>query len=287
MLGTVAGVATAFALVVAAAAPARAQASASAGRWELSAGAQLASPRGWVQVRESEIDGTRLRYGPDLGVRRDHAWSLGVRYRASHRTAFTLDIESRALDGSATLPRDVYFNGTTLAGGATLATRTHFPRFLQFTGTVERRLAAMGNGATLAARAGLTFVALTFVLHGTLAPGSVLRETSEDFVTQELPVPVVGLVFQRPLGRRVALVASAAGGGLPRVNSLRHEGGRVMLSQSHADLSLGLRYTLSPAWRVTGGYHFTHFAQHETSAEDGNDIVLDEHAARLVLAWGF
>jgi hypothetical protein len=236
-------------------------------------------------VREGEIEGTRLQLQHDLGVRHTHAFEIGAAYYLSGRTAFRLTVASTALNGRTTLPGDVLFNGATLAGGSTLVTRTDFPHFVRVTLTGERRLALIGSGGALSGSAGLTFVALTFALQGTLAPTSAGRETKEDFVTQELPVPLVGLRLEYPLARRVSAVASIGGGALPWVNSLRSEGGTVMLKQSHLDLGLGLAYALTGSLRLDVGYSGTHFAQFERSHEDGNAIRLGEHAVRIGVVW--
>jgi len=255
-------------------------------RWEFAAHAQLSSaPAGWVQVREGAIEGRRLWFQRDLGVRHTHAYEIGAAYHLSGRTAFRLTVASDALDGRVTLPGDVLFNGATLAGGSRLVTRTDFPHFMRVTLAGERRLASIGSGGALTGTAGLTFVLLTFELQGTLAPGTAGRETKEDFVTQELPVPLVGLRLEYPLARRVSAVARVGGGALPWVNSLRNEGGTVMLKQSHLDLGIGLAYALTRSLQLDVGYSGTHFAQFERSHEDGNDIRLGEDAVRVGVVW--
>jgi len=173
-----------------------------------------------VQVRENATAGTRVRFGPDLGVRRVFDYSLGVGRRLGARTWADLAITSTTLDGRTTLPRDVTFNGATLERGTALRTAVGFPRFMTLTGTVSRRVLALGSGE-LDVRGGITFIALRFLLHGTLAPGSALHETSEDFVTQELPVPVAVVSIELPVAARLRVFGDADGSYLPRVNSLR------------------------------------------------------------------
>jgi hypothetical protein len=238
-----------------------------------------------VQVREGDIEGTRLWFRRDLGVRSTHAYELGAAYHPSSRTAFRLTVASNALDGRTTLPSDVLFNGATLAGGTTLTTRTDFPNFMRVTIAGERRIILVGQGGALSATAGLTFVLLTFELHGTLAPTTEGRETKEDFVTQELPVPLIGLRLEYPFARRFSVISSVDGGFLPWVNSLRSEGGTVMLEQSHVDVALDLGYALTRSVRLDVGYSGTHFAQFERSHEDGNDIRLGEDAVRIGVVW--
>lgn len=256
-------------------------------RWEVSLGGSLSAPAGWVQVRENQIEGTRLNLRHDLGVVRAHAVALGLGYHVSDATAVRLSLESNALDGRVLLPGDVIFNGTTLAAGTTLETRTHFPYFVRATVSADRRLLGIGRAGYLSGMAGLTFVMLTFQLHGTIAPASVGHETKEDFVTQELPVPALGLTLDYPFARHLYVRSSLDGGYLPWVNSLRHEGGEVRLTQRHVDFGVGLGYAVTPTLLAEGGYRYSDFVQRESSREDGNDIRLTEHGARLELVYRF
>ncbi len=246
-------------------------------------GGTVGTPTGWVQVRETQIEGTRLNFRGDLRV--DRAWTgeFAVRYLRGRNT-LRFVVQSYALDGTTTLPGDVRFNGATLAGGTPLATRTRFPWFFRATLTRERDLAAMGGGR-VSAIAGLTFVALTFRLRGTLSPATVGRETREDFVTQELPVPLIGLAFAHPVTGRLATEASADMGYLPWVNSLRHEGGVVRLRQHHLDLALNVTCILASALRADVGYRYSSFTQHEDSREDGNDITFAQSGMYAGLAY--
>jgi hypothetical protein len=59
----------------------------------------------------------------------------------------------------------------------------------------------------------------------------------------------------------LALRSSVSGGALPKVNSLRQEGGTVYLQQSHADVDIGLVYLIRQHAEVGLGYHFTYFVQ--------------------------
>jgi hypothetical protein len=182
------------------------------------------------------------------------------------------------------LPVDVLFNGATLQGGTTLETR---PDFFRLTALYEKRFVAFAGGGSLSGEAGFTFVALTFKLHGTLAPDSQGNETQEDFLTQELPVPLLGLRLRLPLCPRLWFEGSLTGGYLPRVYSLKNEGGKVDVTQSHADLGLWLRYGLTPAVDLKAGYAYSDFVQHETSGEDDNLIHLTSNSVTLGLAARF
>lgn len=276
-----------FALVAGTAIPGgrlRAQAD-SVTRWQFLAGADAGSPGGWVAVRENAIAGTRLSLARDLGVHHVFRYTLGIARRLGERTRLDVTLTGTSLAGRAVPARDVVFNGATLEAGAPLETAVGPSRFVTGTLAVDRRLVALGRG-WLSVRGGITFTGLTFVLHGTPTAGSAHHETQEDFVTQELPVPLGGLTARLPIAARVSVFADVEASGIPRVNSLRREGGEVTLKQSAAGLTAGVDMALGRALRAAVGYRAAIFSQHEASNEDGNDILLRERtlALRLTLA---
>ena len=255
--------------------------------WDAGAFFERGSPEGWVQVRENQIEGTRLGFRRDLGARSWQTVAVRAELHPGRRTEWTILLESHSLSGTAALPHEVNFNGATLAANSTIFTRTTFPSFLQATVTVRRRFASLANGGTLRGDLGLTFVALTFRLSGTLAPASHGSETQEDFVTQELPVPEVGVSLEEPVAGPFTVCAALNGGYLPSINSLRREGGEVTLRQTHLAAALVIAYRIQTHWDARLAYRFTHFTQQETSAEDGNDIRIDSRGISLGLVGKF
>src|SRR5207253_245530 len=128
------------------------------------------------------------------------------------------------------------------------------------------------------------------VTHGTrLRLGDLGLDVSEaeDFYLPAMPVPILGLRFDYPLTRRLGLRASVAGGLLPKVDSLRTEGGTVYTWQSHADAGLAVTYAVTPRLGVEAGYQYTYFHQHEKSHEDDNVFELIDHGLRARLTLRF
>jgi len=255
--------------------------------WQVALAMGYGDPSGYVQVRENQIEGTRLAFGSDLDVNHMSVEALRVAYRIDPDQSVQLVLQNYTLTGSTVLPQDVNFNGATLAAGTRLRTVTRFPDFLRATLFYQRTLSQFANGGSLSGRAGFTFEGLTFKLDGTLTPDSVGQEMKEDFVTQELPVPMVGVQFDEPLNDRLAFVASLDGAWLPRVNSLRTEGGEVTLAQTNMDATLGLDYALTRRLDLTGDYRFGYFKQDERSHEDGNYILLKSNSVEFGLTYAF
>ncbi|MHB1862842.1 MAG: hypothetical protein ACYCVL_07700 [Gemmatimonadaceae bacterium] len=255
-------------------------------RHTLTVSYELGRPTGWVQVRENAIAGTRLSLARDLGVHVASTVNVQLTVPAG-AGAVGVSVAGTTLRGSTVLGQPVFFNGTTLQGGTVLNTRTEAGDFVRVVVDYRRRLARVGAGGELVGRAGLDATLLEFRLQGTLDPTTVGHETKEDFVTQELPAPFIGAELHLPLGGRVELRVGADGGGLPWVSSLRYEGGLVRLEQRRLDGNAGLDLALASRLRVGAALHYTSFAQHERSGEDGNQFSMSSTGVALHLAWRF
>jgi hypothetical protein len=256
-----------------------------ASRWRWTAALETAQPSGWVQVRENDIEGTRLTFGGDLGIRRRNGVRLDTFKTVSPEAKWQLSVATYTLDATTTISAPITFNGATIAPGP-LRTATHYTHFLEFDGSYRHRFLTFGERGGLWGSVGGTFVLLNFTLHGELAPDSLGKETTETFYVQELPVPVLGLHLSYPLGRVWSLTSSATVGGLPRVNSLRHEGGVVRLKQTNDAFSVGASVRRS-AWQISVSAFARAYMQDEQSHEDSNVIHLRDRGLAIGLAHSF
>lgn len=255
------------------------------GSWSASAGLQYGGPSGWVQVRENRVAGSRLGYGNDLGVSCIPAEDLTLRHETGDSGYWEFSFHNYSVAGTAVPQSDIYFNGTTLEAGKPVSADTQFPDFLRFSVVAGRHLAVVGG--TLSGELGFDYTALNFRLAGTVASGSAGHESKEDFVTQELPVPLAGVGLSHPLGGGWRIVSGMRLGYLPWVNSLRHEGGVVRITQAEIEVRGGLSYDFTSDASLSGEFFYSYFSQHEESGEDGNAILLETRGARIELAYRF
>jgi len=258
---------------------------AAAGEWHWAVSLESAQPSGWVQVREKDIVGTPLSFSEDLGVNRRNGFRLETTKTVSPRAEWQLSLATYTLDGTTTTTQPITFNGATLAAGP-LRTATHYTHFLELDGSYRRRLLTLGERGGLWGSVGGAFTLLNFTVHGDLAPDSAGSETTEAFYVQELPVPVVGLHLRYPMGKDWSLFSSATIGGLPRVNSLRNEGGKVRLKQTNDAFSVGVAVR-RPAWEWSLSAFARDYVQDEQSHEDSNVIHLRDRGLAVSLARPF
>lgn len=259
--------------------------SSAAGRWHGLLEAESGTPGGWVQVRENSIAGTQLHMA-DLHADQWRTLRLAAWRDLSEVSAVRVSLSASTIRGSTLLDHPVVYNGTLIAPGR-LDTTTRYPDFWALRGGYWRRLLHFPQGGGLWSSVGLTFVGLTFRLHGQIDPSSVGHETKEDFITQELPVPTLGAHLRYPLTPRILLLADLSGSHLPWIYSLRHEGGAVRITQSSVEERLGLSGRVARGWRLRAYWFDRYFAQYESSGEDGNAIKLTSHGFGLGLAHDF
>lgn len=260
-----------------------------AGPWEFTFDGRIGVPTGRLQVGECPkvgeggAPGTLLRLR-QLGIDVSGTLEASAAFHLTLRDAVRASYLYSFLRGSTNINGpSVVFNGQEFVNGS-LDTNADFSRISL---AYERTLLSRPSGEHVIGSVGLTYVSLDPTLTGNSPqqPGSSGKthgkSNSEDFYRQELPVPILGLRWDHPLGRHWLLRASVSGGGLPRVNSGRREGGTVYLQQSHADAGMGLAYIFGPLAQLDAGYHFTYFFQHEKSHEDNNLFELIDNGAQV------
>jgi hypothetical protein len=230
--------------------------------WEFTLGGRVGAPTGRLQVGESfgagAAPGTRLSLST-LGIHVSEAVEGSVAFHLTADDAVRVTALYYFLRGDSTPSQSVVYNGEEFKPGSLHANADFWRLGLAYERVLWRSLADELVGSL-----GLAYVYFnpTLTGHG--------HSNSEDFYLQELPVPIAGLRWSHALGEHWLLRLGAAGGGLPRVDSLRQEGGTVYLQQSHADADAGLVYRWRGGAELELGYHFSYFFQHEQSHEDNN-----------------
>jgi hypothetical protein len=245
-------------------------------RWEVSLDGRIGVPSGYLRVGENQSRGTRLSLHEDLGIDVSEALEANVAFHVTPRDALRATYLYYFLEGGARIDPTASYNGDGFGPGH-VDTDASFHRVsLDY-----ERLLVNGYGAFLTGSVGLTYVYFDPKLS---ARG---HSTSEDFSRHELPVPIVGFRLDIPMGPRFAARASLRGGGLPRVDSGRKDGGTVYLQQTHGEAGLSVVYAITRALQLDVGYRFIYFYQHEKSPVEDNAFELIDSGGRLALTYRF
>jgi hypothetical protein len=235
-----------------------------ASKFELSSAVFVGHPGGYVRVGENGNRGSKLRLNDDLHIVFSESVDAAVAFHFTPRDAVRATFLYYFLRGRGLLDRPATFNDEVFTLPGHLTIDADFYRLgLQYERT------AVIPGGFLTGIVGLTYVHLAPKVssHG--------HSNTEDFSREELPVPVVGLRFDIPMGNGFAARASVGGGGLPRVNSGRKEGGStVYLEQIHGDAAMALTYAATKNLLFDIGPRLTYFFQKEKSQREENAFEL-------------
>jgi hypothetical protein len=227
-------------------------------RFELSLAAAFGRPGGYVRVGHNGEPGSRVRLNDDLNIGLSESVDGAVAFHLTPRDAVRFTFLYYFLRGRGLFDRTVSYNDEEFKAPGSPGHISIDADFYRVGLAYERT--ATVPGGFLTGIVGLTYVHLNPKLS---ADG---HSNSEDFSRYELPVPVVGLRFDIPMGNGYAARASIGGGGLPRVSSGRKEGGStVYLEQIHGDAAMALTYAATKNLVFDIGPRLTYFFQHETS----------------------
>jgi hypothetical protein len=239
----------------------------------------LAHVGGYVDVREGPEggpgSGTRMAL-EDLGLDTAAIVSLGVLIPAGEDSDFRIRLRYWFLSGSGTFAQDVGFNGIIYAAGQPIEADVFRVDFLA---DWRPSIWSFAEGGALRLLLGVDFRYVDFQTDGTLAAGSPAADPSEGFYKQELPLPSLGLRVDYALSPDVALHAEAFGFRAIGWDSLRSEGGEVILSQDNFEASVGAAFRLGEAWELEAGLRFGYLFMDEQSPEDGNVLLLRDGGA--------
>jgi hypothetical protein len=243
----------------------------------------------YARVRENTIEGTRLRFKADLGIDTVQIPELWATYWLTDRDALQLQFHYFVADGSKFLGDPVTYNGASIEGSQGIhASGSPWATLGLY---YERLLLPPSTNIDLRGKVGAQYTYLDFDLgHPRLASNTVGTETREDFNTQELPVPTIGLESRNPLSDHLSLDTLLIGAWLNHVDSLRTEGGTVYLSQAEVQAHARLSYSDDAhlgSLRAFLGIGYFYYQQKESSHEDGNFIRLSTFGPELGLAYTF
>jgi len=250
-------------------------------RFEFSLGAYIGRPGGYVRVGHNGEPGSRVRLNDDLNIGLSESVDGAVAFHLTPRDALRFTFLYYFLRGTGLFDgRTVSYNDEEFKAPGTTGHISIDADFYRVGLAYERT--ATVPGGFLTGIVGLTYVHLNPKLS---ADG---HSNSEDFSRYELPVPIVGLRVDIPMGNGYAVRASLSGGGLPRVNSGRKEAGStVYLEQIHGDATIGLTYAMTKNLLFDIGPRLTYFFQHETSHQKDSAFELVDVGLRLGLTLKF
>jgi hypothetical protein len=231
----------------------------------------------YTRVREDTARGTYLYLDKDLGIPVVGEASLHGGWRFDSDDALALAFSYIFIGGHRVLHGSIDYNATALEPGTDVAENPASVTWMAIELQYERELFrfAEGNRGLLALDLGLRLDVIDWRFSSaTVVAGSVKKEPGEDFLTQTIPIPVIGLTARIPIAEDWDIVLAARGFRLNHVSSGRVEGGIVYISESFIDATAGLVVRLSPSVQFAFGARYLYVDFDGESREDGNLVGL-------------
>ena len=240
----------------------------------------------YTRVRENADKGTNLWLEDDLGVPVIGEAGLQLGWRFDADDALALACDYIFIGGGAVLHGPIVFNATTLAAGTDVQETplsVHWVTVeLQFERTIFRF--AEKDRGLLAIDLGIRYDDIDWRFSkATISSKSTGAEAGEDFRTQSIPIPVIGLTARFPVVPDWDLAAGARGFTINHMSSGRSEGGIVYISESFIELTVGAVYMGWKGVQLGFGYRFLYVDFDGESREDGNQIGVFTHGAYLTV----
>ena len=153
------------------------------------------------------MNGTPLPLGPGLDIGYVQRLHLGAIDELTPGHTLVLGLDFARLKGETMFPTLVYFNGLGLTAVWSVITDTNPPNTWQITALDLHKLFPQTTGqAQLSSELGLTYMGPAYNLPGMPLGANNASElsgnrTSEVYITQELPEPLIGVRLHRPLAQ--------------------------------------------------------------------------------------
>jgi hypothetical protein len=234
-----------------------------------------------TRVRENGDEGDILKFQDDLGITVVGETRLRFGYRFDSDNALEIGISHIFCWGGTTVPRDIHYNGSTIAAGSSLDS---MPRWLVFEFNYERVLVSWGEQGRgeLDLDLGIRFDYLHWDFqnfHFTATSSG--HEAAEDFDTQAMPIPMIGLSIRQPLVDHLDFTAFGRGFRANLWPTGRTEGGPVTWSETAIEAGAGLAWRIADSFEIYLGYRFLLLDIKEQSGEDGNFVTLRANGGLL------
>lgn len=225
---------------------------------------------GYVRVRELKSDGDKLSLGNDLGMKDWNSASLEIARFFKNHSGVRASFEYFIFNGSSIINRDIWFNATHLKGSDGLS----IYQTQQFRGQLcyERTIHLVPNLRTIYI-VGLLYDGLIFRIRGTTLPDTQRNEPYEDFISQALPYPQLGLRIEKELTAKSSLAAEIKGTWIPLFKSFFIEGGHMFLHYYAMNINISYRYHIKTFY-FQPGIHYRLLKTYENSGEDTNDFFV-------------
>jgi len=198
---------------------------------------------GYTQVREWQNIGQKFHLNEDLGLNKIDVYEFTLVYAisANHRVQFGLN--RYFIVGQQLLTQNGFYNGTELKENTTAvidASRYYKIMLLDYLTIKSDRT------EKLQLIFGVSIDAIRFLVDAPYTQTTPRKETFEQFDKQIVPVPIIGLKWNRTIDNRTSFDAEIRGGSWPGINTWYDESGTIKIWQYNFEAFIGITKQMGP-----------------------------------------
>lgn len=238
---------------------------------------------GFTKVREWSNIGPKYNLNEDLGLNSLEAFDLSLNVPIGSKHKISLLLGRYFFQGHQLLTENGYYNGTELKANtvASIDASRYIKVMLLDYLTLSKR-----SDQILQLVFGISIDAIRFLVDAPYTEDTPRKETFEQFDKQIVPVPIVGLKWDRYLNRETVFQAEARGGTWPGIDTWYKESGTIKIWQYNFEANVGITKQFGSIESELN-FNFRLISIKGESNEDTNEILIHGFGPELKISYNF
>lgn len=192
---------------------------------------------GFTQVREWEHLGPKYNLNENLGMNSLESFDFGINVPVAAKHKINLILSRYFFQGHQLLTQNGYYNGTELQENTVASIDAS--RYIKVT-LLDYFTLKKNNSDHLQFVFGISIDAIRFLVDAQYTQGTPRKETFEQFDKQIVPVPIVGLKWEKYFSNKTTFYTEVNGGAWPGIDTWYDEAGTIKIWQYDLDASCGI-----------------------------------------------
>lgn len=238
---------------------------------------------GFVQVREWSYMGTKYFLNETLGLNSLESVDFTFSFPVASNHKLSLTLGRYFFQGEQVLFKNGYFNGTELK--ANTVASIDASRYVRIM-LLDNMTLSKTNDEILQLVFGISIDAIRFYINAPFTEDTPRKETFEGFDKQVVPVPIIGLSWNKSLGNETVLKTFLRGGTWPGLDTWYQEEGTIRLWQYNLEADAGITKKFGSIESELNFAYRLIYIKGE-SREDTNEILIHGFGPELTLSYIF
>lgn len=238
---------------------------------------------GFTKVREWQYEGPQYNLNEDLGLNNLEAFEFTFHFSLNKNHKINILLGRYFFKGSQLLTENGYYNGTELSENTVASVDAS--RYIRIM-VLDYFTVSRSKEEKVQLIFGVTLDAIRFLVDAPYTETTPRKETFEQFDSQLVPVPMIGIKWNKLLSDETVLHAEGRAGAWPGLNTWYDEAGTVKIWQYNFETNIGVtKYFGSVVSELN--FNFRMISLKGESNEDTNEIFIHGFGPELKISYNF